>query len=388
MSPPAKKTKRTPSPKKTTPKSTPQRRGGPRGVAAAAVAAAEPEPSGPAAGAVVDNPTGAPPAEEQATGVTPEVLIALVQGSARTPFKTSVGEQHRLAVSLDDLPHLTASQGPLLLMLNPTYPAKPYFDNENSMYSYFVDVGRQLPNGRMAKLFVLIPGDIESVAMIRIGDSFPTMRLRVHEAATGSLEAFGQACVNALMQPQCRARLRDANRGSKNIKRRSTKCDFTDLSGEFTDLVWFNRLDHASLFIYSVNPDTGKVLRKPEWFASRPIDAAGYDGLPVKVLCEVTLRVTAPLVEHPQPKATVKLMLKPHQFVLQGQDPRRDSDTSVFSMGLEMDDDAPATDDDEPSGGGAATPPPPLFLSPVAARCLVVRHAVRWCLCWRHLYRR
>ena len=47
--PPAKRTKRTPSPKKTTPKSTPQRRGGPRGVAAAAVAAAGPEPSGPAA---------------------------------------------------------------------------------------------------------------------------------------------------------------------------------------------------------------------------------------------------------------------------------------------------------------------------------------------------
>jgi hypothetical protein len=76
-----------------------------------------------------------------------------------------------------------------------------------------------------------------------------------------------------------------------------TKCDFTDLFGEFTDLVWFNRLDHVSLFIYSVNPDTSKVLRKPEWFASQPIDAAGYEGLPVKVLCEVTLRVTAPLVD-------------------------------------------------------------------------------------------
>jgi hypothetical protein len=46
-----------------------------------------------------------------------------------------------------------------------------------------------------------------------------------------------------------------------------------------------------------VNPDTSKVLRKPEWFASQPIDAAGYEGLPVKVLCEVTLRVTAPLVD-------------------------------------------------------------------------------------------
>jgi hypothetical protein len=64
-------------------------------------------------------------------------------------------------------------------MLSPTYPAKPYFDNENSNYSYFVDVGRQLPNGRMAKLFVLIPGDIESVAMVRIGDSFPVAQFIV-----------------------------------------------------------------------------------------------------------------------------------------------------------------------------------------------------------------
>jgi hypothetical protein len=66
-----------------------------------------------------------------------------------------------------------------------------------------------------------------------------------------------------------------------------------------------------------------------------------------QMVCELTLRVAAPLSEHPQSKATVSFKWTARQMVLQGEDPHRGSNFSFHSLGLEMDDDAPQSDDDE-----------------------------------------
>lgn len=306
--------------------------------------------AGPAAPLVHTSPEVADPRDvpaEQGDGVPtlPELLVSAIPQHIRAPFKNTVGDQHRLAVAVGHLAEMTAVQGPLLVMLSPDpkYPGKVYIDKEDVGYTQYVDVARQLPSNKMAKLYVTLLGVAESVAITRLADTLPTMRFRICEEDYPFVQALGEKCVAALRQ--VRHRLQHANRGPKNERKRLTTCKYASLLGNTDDVIWCNKIDSSAMYIYSVNPTNGKVRRLPEWFDSKPLDAS-YEGLPMKLLCEVTLRVAAPLSEQPTSKATVKLVFKPLQMILQGVDPRPTLNTTIDALGLEMDDDAPGSDDD------------------------------------------
>jgi hypothetical protein len=360
----AKTDEATPTAPTVTARSPPAVRRASRKAASAAVAAAQPTTAKPPAAAAAADNTGtigappplAPPQQAAHPDIpstvplpAPVLRVAPVPGRARKPFKTSVGDQHRLKVAAADLPALTEAQGPILLMLSadPKYPPKAYIDKDNTTVSYYVDLARQLPNGKMASLFVVVRGQIASVAIARLNDTLPTLRMQVHEDDLPHLQELCEACVRGLSTPSSRTRLLAGNKGPKNDRKRHTKCTYGKLTADVGDTVWFNSFDSNDVCIYAINPDTGKLRRKPEWFQDRgPVDDS-FEGLPIQMVCELTLRVAAPLSEHPQSKATVSFKWTARQMVLQGEDPHRGSNFSFHSLGLEMDDDAPQSDDDE-----------------------------------------
>lgn len=321
-----------------------------RGVdAAPAAGAAQPVVVPPTADALAE--VGPP-----ATGLTDEaqpqqqvagLKVTLANGQCRLPQKPTVQQQHDQAVPVA---HLGAI-GTVVLMLSDAWVIKGYEHPDASSYTLTIDVGRQFNTGRMGKVFVTLAGVIESINT-RDGDDRPTMRLRLDPADHVCTQELGGAIIKALSCAEGVHRMQQTNRHPKNNNKRRTKCTFMELRGEFPDATWFNRYIPQDLLVYSVNPTTGKVMRRPEFWEGRPIDNPKYEGLSVRVLCSVKVKVTAPLQEFAQSKAVVKLQFTPHQLVFLGEEREPVHRTSIESLNLEMDDDAPE-DQDPP-------PPPPL----------------------------
>ena len=98
-------------------------------------------------------------------------------------------------------------------------------------------------------------------------------------------------------------------------------------------------------------PADGAVLsshvRRPEYFEERPLNTSVFEGLSVRILCDITAKVSVPLSDVRTTKATVKLKHVPYIVVLLGEAPRRVSGTSIQALGLRMSDDAPGDDDDD-----------------------------------------
>jgi hypothetical protein len=250
--------------------------------------------------------------------------------------------------------------GGVMLMLPATNLNKLYEAKSNS-YSQYVDLGTQLPTGRMAPLLVTLSGTIESISA-RLGEAGPTMRFRLDEDTHTHVQALGAKVITGLSTPEARARLRKASRASRNARNQFIhycKGTYQCLTGDFTNVVWFNRYSARNLYVYHVNTVTGKVVRGANYYAtvSRqlvPGNAAQYEGVTARVLCSVTVKLQAPMRAEPQPNATVHVEFKPHQFALTGKDTRPVHHTPIEALGLEMDDDAPGDEDEQLFHGASA----------------------------------
>jgi hypothetical protein len=131
------------------------------------------------------------------------------------------------------------------------------------------------------------------------------------------------------------------------------RCTYTETEVVIPDAAWLDYLA-GDICAFSVD-DTGAVMRPPAWFKKRPVNTPAYEGLPMRVVCELGSVVTAPLAKVLQPKATLRLKLTLHMLVFLSEELRCTSEILVDDLGLVMADDAPS-DDDEPE----PTAPPPL----------------------------
>lgn len=287
------------------------------------------------------------PAGTNAT--TPPVLLVSGAG-CRLPSdeQLSPADRHELAMPLSE----ALSTGGVLLMLPPGTPNKIYETKGNS-YSQYIDLGTQLPNGKMAPLLVIMSGTIESITT-RLGDVSPTMRFGLDKDTHAHVEALGTKIIAALSTPEARTRLRSASRATRNASNkfiRYCRGTYERVTGDFPDAAWLNRYNARKMYVYSVNPTTGKVLHGPDYYApaSRLLVAgneARYVGVTARMICSVTVKLNAPMRAEPSPNATARLEFKLHQVVLTGKNMRPVHHTPIEALGLEMDDDAPEDEDE------------------------------------------
>jgi hypothetical protein len=308
--------------------------------AAGALPVTSPQTQDPA----VVHPSPSEPADETSpsqAGNVDDLHLALVSFPARLPRNPTTEDIHSGAVPLSHI----SGPGPVLLMLPSAWALKSYEDSQGTTYSVNINLGRELQSGRVAHALVTVQGTIDSITT-RMGESLPTMRLRLDPADHEHVQKLGAKVVQRLSSPEAVRRMLQTN--NKNKNKRRTKCTFGHLTGAFPDALWFNRYVPQDMLVYSINPSTGNVLRRPEWWGDKPIDGPQYEGLPVRVMCSITAKVTAPLHEQPQPKAVVKLQFRMHEIVFLGGERPPVHRTSIESLGLVMDDDAPI-DDETPS---------------------------------------
>jgi hypothetical protein len=44
-----------------------------------------------------------------------------------------------------------------------------------------------------------------------------------------------------------------------------------------------------------IDPESGECLRRPEYFEERPLNTSVFEGLSVRILCDITAKVSVPL---------------------------------------------------------------------------------------------
>ena len=274
----------------------------------------------------------------------------------RAPFKPHLLQIKRQATAIGDLAALCTAFGPIQVMLPKKWVPKAYPNNDETAYSLYTDFAYRDASGSYTKLYVTVTGVVEALQdrLDKRGRSITTMRLRLATDDHEQLEEVATHYQQVLAQLESRVRMQAVASDKRSQLRHHMRCTYTETEVAIPDAAWLDYLA-GDICALSVD-DAGAVMRPPAWFKKRPVNTPAYEGLPVRVVCELGGVVTAPLAKVPQPRATLRLKLTPHMLVFLGEEPRRTSEISVDDLGLVMADDAPSDDDDpEP----AAPPPPP-----------------------------